>query len=73
MLLILAPQGMTDPAVTANRLLPFARIAGKPVLASWMGGPSIAEGSAILRAAGVPTFDYPDTAARMFNYLWRSG
>ena len=72
MLLILAPQGMTDPAVTANQLLPYARIAGKPVLASWMGGPSIAEGSAILRAAGVPTFDYPDTAARMFNYLWRS-
>ena len=46
MLLILAPQGMTDPAVTATQLLPYAHIAGKPVLASWMGGPSIAEGSA---------------------------
>jgi acetyltransferase len=26
----------------------------------------------LLRQAGIPTFDYPDTAARMFNYLWRS-
>ena len=45
---------------------------GKPVLASWMGGRDVAEGTAILRRAGIPTFDYPDTAARMFNYLWRS-
>ena len=39
-------------------------IEGKPVLASWMGGDDVAEGAAILRAAGIPTFAYPDTAAR---------
>jgi len=72
LLVILAPQGMTDPAQTATELLPYAQIAGKPVLASWMGGRDVAEGSSLLRRAGVPTFDYPDTAARMFNYLWRS-
>src|SRR5262249_44767081 len=72
LLVILAPQGMTDPAVTATQLLPYSKIPGKPVLASWMGGQEVAEGSALLRRSGVPAFDYPDTAARMFNYLWRS-
>ncbi len=43
---------------------------GKPVLASWMGGPEVAAGEAILNAAGIPTFAYPDTAARMFTYMW---
>jgi acetyltransferase len=36
-----------------------------------MGGPEVAAGEHILNAAGIPTFPYPDTAARMFNYMWR--
>jgi acetyltransferase len=72
MLVILTPQAMTDPTRTAQVLVPYARIEGKPVLASWMGGRDVEEGAAILRRAGIPTFDYPDTAAEMFNYLWRS-
>jgi len=72
LLVILAPQGMTDPAETAAELVPYSQIKGKPVLASWMGGSEVAQGSSLLRRAGVPTFDYPDTAARMFNYLWQS-
>jgi len=72
MLVILTPQAMTDPTETARELVPYAAIKGKPVLASWMGGRDVEEGSAILRRAGIPTFDYPDTAARMFNYLWRA-
>jgi acetyltransferase len=72
MLVILTPQAMTDPTATARELTPYAHVPGKPVLASWMGGRDVAEGAHVLRAAGIPTFDYPDTAARMFNYLWRS-
>ena len=72
MLVILTPQAMTDPTETARELVPYAHIANKPVLASWMGGRDVREGADILRHAGIPTFDYPDTAARMFNYLWRS-
>ena len=44
---------------------------GKPMLASWMGGDGVAEGTAILNTAGIPTFSYPDTAARAFTYMWR--
>ena len=71
LLVILAPQGMTDPAAIAERLKPYAKSSGKPVLTSWMGGASIAPGEAILNAAGIPTFPYPDTAARAFTYMWR--
>ncbi|HYL62745.1 MAG TPA: bifunctional acetate--CoA ligase family protein/GNAT family N-acetyltransferase [Candidatus Methylomirabilis sp.] len=71
LLAILAPQGMTDPAGMAERLKPHAKIHGKPLLASWMGGKSVAKGVEILNAAGVPTFSYPDTAARAFTYMWR--
>jgi acetyltransferase len=72
MLIILTPQAMSDPTRTAQELVPYAHIAGKPVLASWMGGRGVAEGAAILRQAGVPTFEYPDTATEMFNALWHS-
>jgi len=50
---------------------PYAHSSGKPVLASWMGGNGVAEGTAILNTAGIPTFNYPDTAARAFVYMWR--
>jgi acetyltransferase len=71
LLVILAPQGMTDPSHVAERLKPYAKSSGKPVLASWMGGASTAAGEVILNAAGIPTFPYPDTAARSFTYMWR--
>ena len=70
LLVILSPQGMTDPALVAERLIPYAK-SGKPVLASWMGGSSVDAGEAVLNAAGIPTFPYPDTAARAFSYMWR--
>ncbi len=71
MLVILTPQAMTDPTRIAEELRPLARQEGKPLLASWMGGVDVAEGEAILNRANIPTFSYPDTAARAFNYMWR--
>jgi acetyltransferase len=71
LLVVLAPQGMTDPTSVAERLKAHAKVEGKPILASWMGGTSVAEGEAALNRAGVPTFAYPDAAARAFNYMWR--
>ena len=71
MLVILTPQAMTDATQTAQLLKPLARLGERPVLASWMGGVEVAAGEQILNQAGIPTFPYPDTAARMFNYMWR--
>jgi acetyltransferase len=71
MLVILTPQAMTDPTLIAEQLKPLGMQAGKPVLASWMGGVNVAAGEAILNQANIPTFPYPDTAARAFNYMWQ--
>ncbi len=73
LLVILTPQAMTDPTQTAEVLKAFATSTGKPVLASWMGGADVAPGEAILNKAGIPTFAYPDTAARLFTSMWRYG
>ena len=71
MLVILTPQGMTNPTQIAEKLKPYSQSLGKPVLASWMGGAEVATGEEILNQAGIPTFAFPDTAARMFNYMWK--
>ena len=36
-----------------------------------MGGASVATGESILNRNNIPTFPYPDTAVRAFNYMWR--
>ncbi|KST68603.1 bifunctional acetate--CoA ligase family protein/GNAT family N-acetyltransferase [Mastigocoleus testarum] len=69
LLVILTPQAMTDPTQTAQLLQNYAHL-GKPVLASWMGDIAVETGSELLNKASIPTFPYPDTAARMFNYMW---
>jgi acetyltransferase len=71
MLVILTPQAMTDPTRIAEQLKPMAKLEGKPVIASWMGGVDVAAGEEILNRSNIPTFPYPDTAARAFNYMWR--
>ncbi|MFN8527185.1 MAG: bifunctional acetate--CoA ligase family protein/GNAT family N-acetyltransferase [Anaerolineae bacterium] len=70
-LVILTPQAMTDPTATAEMLKGYAQYQDKPVLASWMGGPGVSEGDRVLNNAMVPTFPFPDTAARVFNYMWQ--
>jgi acetyltransferase len=71
LLVILTPQDMTDPTATAERLVPYANKTGKPVLASWMGGAEISAGESVLNGAGIPTFEFPDAAARAFTNMWR--
>src|SRR5215470_1789587 len=69
LLVILAPQGMTDPTQVAERLTTQAGN-GKPLLASWMGGRSVAKANEVLNAAGIPVFSYPDAAVRAFQAMW---
>ncbi|HZC23891.1 MAG TPA: bifunctional acetate--CoA ligase family protein/GNAT family N-acetyltransferase, partial [Candidatus Binatia bacterium] len=71
LLAIIAPQGLADPTQVATQMKRYAHSSSKPLIASWMGGEGVAEGTAILNAAGIPTFSYPDTAARAFTYMWR--
>lgn len=68
-LVILTPQAMTDPTRTAEQLEPYAQSLGKPVLATWMGGNDVTPGELLLNKMNIPTFPYPDTAARVFDYM----
>ncbi len=77
LLAILTPQAMTDPTQTAEALksaldrLQNSPLGNKPVLASWMGDAGITAGEAILNCSQIPTYRYPDSAARLFNLMWQ--
>ena len=62
---------MTDPTRIAEQLKPYAKLEGKPLLASWMGGAEVSAGVDILNRAGIPAFPFPDTAAKIFHYMWQ--
>lgn len=71
LLVILTPQAMTNPTETARQVSAFAKLGDRPILASWMGGLDVEEGRKILNQANLPCFPFPDTACRMFNYMWQ--
>ncbi|HVA48279.1 MAG TPA: bifunctional acetate--CoA ligase family protein/GNAT family N-acetyltransferase [Pirellulales bacterium] len=70
-LVMLTPQAMTDPTGTARAVGEVASRFHKPVLAVWMGGPSVREGVRLLNDVGVPTYATPVHAIRAFMYLIR--
>lgn len=69
--MILAPQAITDPAAVAQQLAALPKSGAKPLIASWMGGGDVAAGEAILNRAAIPAYPYPDSAARVFQLMWR--
>lgn len=70
-LAMLTPQAMTEPLAIARSLISVAGGLSKPVLASWMGDRAVAEARAAMNEAGLPTYDYPDEAARAFEFMWQ--
>jgi len=70
-LVLTAPQGLAEPTKIAELLKPYATSTGKPILACFMGGTEIVAANEILNRAGIPTFQFPDTATRAFTYMWR--
>ncbi|HEY7308618.1 MAG TPA: bifunctional acetate--CoA ligase family protein/GNAT family N-acetyltransferase [Gemmataceae bacterium] len=76
-LILLTPQAMTDPTETARQIAAVAAHApnkaateiNKPVLACWMGGAAVRRGVELLNAAGIPTFDAPESAIRAFLHM----
>ncbi len=75
---VLTPQAMTDPTKTAEAILRAAATApGKTVLASFLGGPKIAQAVSVLRRGGIPQYDSPEgavTTLRVMNdyVTWRN-
>jgi acetyltransferase len=71
LVIVTSPQGLAEPSRIAEALKPYAKSTGKPVLACFMGGAEVAVANQVLNSAGIPTFNFPDPAARAFNYMWR--
>ncbi|MFY9779000.1 MAG: bifunctional acetate--CoA ligase family protein/GNAT family N-acetyltransferase [Candidatus Baltobacteraceae bacterium] len=71
LLVAFSPQGAAAPVEVAELVKKLAKVPRKPILAAWMGGAEVANGAEILERAGIPTFAYPDDAARIFNLMWR--
>lgn len=71
LLTVLTPQAMTHPLPVAQALIDVAQTTDKPVLASWMGGDAVEEARTLLNKAGLPTYDYPDEAARAWRFMWQ--
>ena len=68
-LVILAPQALTDPLAVAETLAAALKVRTYPVFACWMGGKSIGKAVDVLNEAGIPTYDTPERAVRAFLYM----
>jgi len=73
LLAVLTPQTSTEPVETARAVAEAAATTEKPVLASFMGGCSVREGWRVLEEAGVPDFDYPDSAVGALEAMCEYG
>jgi len=69
LLVILAPQAMTDPLEVAKTVTKLARESKKPLLTCWMGGRQVQAGRDLLTHADIPGFATPEAAVDGFSYL----
>jgi acetyltransferase len=69
LLVIVTPQAMTNPTAIAREVCAQAAATPKPVLAAWLGGASMREGTALLNEAGIPTYATPEQAVNAFMTL----
>ena len=70
-IVILTPQTSTEPLPTAEVVAKAAAEYGKPVVASFMGGPRVTEGFRYLMAHRVPTYPFPERAVAAMDALYR--
>ncbi len=71
LVVVLAPQAMTDPAAVARELVPVIQGSRTPACAVWMGGLDVAEGIRTLNEAGVPVFETPERAVNTLMYMFQ--
>lgn len=71
-LAITAPLVAAQPKTMATSIAKYAAL-GKPLIASFMGGSDVSDADGIMSRGGIPTFAFPDDAARVFNYMWKFG
>lgn len=73
LIVMLTPQSMTNPTAIAETIASFAVPLEKPLLAVWMGGPSVRQGRHVLEAAGIPVYVTPEQAVNALAHLVSAG
>lgn len=73
LMVIVTPQTMTEPDRIAETLVAAQRLSPKAIVACWIGGGTVQKGREILRASGVPVYDFPEAAAGALHHLVSSG
>jgi len=71
LLIISAPQALTDTAEVAAALVDLIRQKPIPIITSWVGGVDMHKGRQIFNKAGIATFDTPERAVRAFMDIYR--
>jgi acetyltransferase len=66
LLIISAPQALTDTAEAAGTLVDLIKDQSIPIITSWVGGADMQKGRDLFNQAGIPTFDTPERAVRAF-------
>lgn len=69
MLIMLAPQAMTNPMEVAKAVIEVSEQTSKPMLACWMGEEQVAEARQLLEEAQIPAFRMPETAIELFFHI----
>ncbi len=73
LLLLSAPQGISDTGTMAAALVQHLKNKARPVFTAWVGGTEMERGRQIFNRAGIATFDTPERAVRAFVDLYRHG
>jgi acetyltransferase len=69
LLVLLTPQGMTDPTTCAKGVIAASKKSKKPLLACWMGETLVTPGRKLFSKAGIPQFRSPEAGVDAFGYL----
>ncbi|MBF0498479.1 MAG: CoA-binding protein, partial [Deltaproteobacteria bacterium] len=70
-LVMLAPAAITHIDETAAALAPIAKQAPKPVVTCLMGRKRVEMGRKLLLEAGVPSYNYPESAINSLNAMYK--
>ena len=71
-LIILTPQGMTQPEETAQAIIDTRKnYNDKPIACSFMGGPDVDSANELLRQADIPCFPFPERAVNSLLGLYK--
>ena len=68
-LVMLAPQAMTQPTKVAQSVIEVSNTTSKAIIACWMGQEHVEEGRLAMENAGIPAFRMPETAVELYYHI----